>query len=400
MTDEQKAKLLAAGDEYFVLDSTDKGAAICKVIEKKAPKTVYNIGEVSFVVDPSKDTRANLLNDLQKFLDKNNTAQAFFDNAAKAEHSYTAMRDVVLSSQAMLGNSVKNSSKLIHWLFKDAKEGEVSAIQQDNDVLIVVALAQVYDDGFRPLSDPETKAYCEMKARNLKKADALAKKYAGKANDINGYARLMNSAVQTLTVGTYPNMEAALDGQVPFAKVGKVYGPVKGTNSLFVYTVVKKNAAVNKIDDAQLANMCKQQLGQALTSDFWALLKGGKEVTVYFGTEVEDALLDYLEERDRIIPEQGHEDALFLSLQRRRMAVRSVENLVKKYARTVAPLKPITPHKLRSTYGTNLYRETGDIYLVADVLGHSDVNTTKRHYAALEDERRRSARNKVRLREK
>ena len=113
-----------------------------------------------------------------------------------------------------------------------------------------------------------------------------------------------------------------------------------------------------------------------------------------------DALLDYLEERDRIIPEAGHEDALFLSLQRKRMAVRSVENLVKKYARTVSPLKPITPHKLRSTYGTNLYRETGDIYLVADVLGHSDVNTTKRHYAALEDERRRSARNKVRLREK
>lgn len=128
--------------------------------------------------------------------------------------------------------------------------------------------------------------------------------------------------------------------------------------------------------------------------------KGGKEVTVYFGTEVEDALLDFLEERDRILPEAGHEDALFLSLQRKRMAVRSVENLVKKYARIISPLKTITPHKLRSTYGTNLYRETGDIYLVADVLGHSDVNTTKRHYAALEDERRRSARNKVKLREK
>ncbi|MCB7319115.1 tyrosine-type recombinase/integrase [Lacrimispora sp. 210928-DFI.3.58] len=127
--------------------------------------------------------------------------------------------------------------------------------------------------------------------------------------------------------------------------------------------------------------------------------KGGKEVTVYFGTEVEDALLDYLEERDQILPEKGSEDALFLSLQRKRISVRSVENLVKKYARPVAPLKPITPHKLRSTYGTNLYRETGDIYLVADVLGHSDVNTTKRHYAALEDERRRSARNKVKLRE-
>lgn len=127
--------------------------------------------------------------------------------------------------------------------------------------------------------------------------------------------------------------------------------------------------------------------------------KGGKEVTVYFGSEVEDALLDYIDERNLILPREGHEKALFLSLQKKRITVRSVENLVKKYSRIVTPLKKITPHKLRSTYGTNLYKETGDIYLVADVLGHSDVNTTKKHYAALEDERRRSARNKVRLRE-
>lgn len=127
--------------------------------------------------------------------------------------------------------------------------------------------------------------------------------------------------------------------------------------------------------------------------------KGGKEVIVYFGDEVEDALLLYYDERRHIIPLSGHEDALFLSIQKRRMSVRSVENLVSKYARTVTTLKRITPHKLRSTYGTNLYRETGDIYLVADVLGHSDVNTTRKHYAALEDERRRSARNKVQLRE-
>ncbi len=126
--------------------------------------------------------------------------------------------------------------------------------------------------------------------------------------------------------------------------------------------------------------------------------KGGKESTVYFGDEVETALLDYLEQRRHQIPAEGHEDALFLSLQMKRISVRSVENLVRKYARIVTPLKKITPHKLRSTYGTNLYRETGDIYLVADVLGHSDVNTTKKHYAALEEERRRSARNAVRLR--
>ena len=126
--------------------------------------------------------------------------------------------------------------------------------------------------------------------------------------------------------------------------------------------------------------------------------KGGKESTVYFGDEVNDALNDYLEIRSKMIPEPGSENALFLSIQNKRMCVRSVENINKKYASNLTSIKKITPHKLRSTYGTSLYRETGDIYLVADVLGHKDVNTTKKHYAAIEDDRRRSAANIVKLR--
>ena len=127
--------------------------------------------------------------------------------------------------------------------------------------------------------------------------------------------------------------------------------------------------------------------------------KGGYESIVYFGDEVENALKDYLEQRMQIIPKEGHEKALFLSLQNRRITVRAVENLVKKYAGLATSLKKITPHKLRSTYGTSLYRATGDIYLVADVLGHKDVNTTRKHYAAIEEDRRKSARNIVRLRD-
>ena len=65
----------------------------------------------------------------------------------------------------------------------------------------------------------------------------------------------------------------------------------------------------------------------------------------------------------------------------------------------VTPLKKITPHKLRSTYGTELYRETGDIYVVAEVLGHKDINTTKRHYAAISDDIKRDAARKVILRD-
>lgn len=125
--------------------------------------------------------------------------------------------------------------------------------------------------------------------------------------------------------------------------------------------------------------------------------KGGNQVILYFSEEVKEALLKWLEVREqkKLPPE---EKALFISLQNRRITVRAVENLVKKYSRAVTPLKKISPHKLRSTYGTNLYRETGDIYIVADVLGHKDVNTTKKHYAAISEDKRRSVAEIVKLR--
>lgn len=127
--------------------------------------------------------------------------------------------------------------------------------------------------------------------------------------------------------------------------------------------------------------------------------KGGNEDIVYFGEETEEMLRNYLDERLTMEPESGHENALFISQNNTRITVRSVERLVKKYAST-ATAKKITPHKLRSTYGTALYQETGDIYLVADVLGHKNVNTTRKHYAAMKEENKRRAANVVQLREK
>ena len=133
---------------------------------------------------------------------------------------------------------------------------------------------------------------------------------------------------------------------------------------------------------------------------FLVTRKGGNQAILYFPDEVVGPLKAYLAERKTIEALPGHENALFLSLQKTRMSVRAMENMVKKYAQIAAPLKKrISPHKLRSTFGTNLYNETGDIYLVADVLGHVDINTTRRHYAAMQDQHRRYAATKVRLRE-
>ncbi len=120
--------------------------------------------------------------------------------------------------------------------------------------------------------------------------------------------------------------------------------------------------------------------------------KGGNQVILYFPKEVADALKAYLAQRETITAMDGHEHALFLSLQRRRITQRAVELMVKKYAMLVVPLKRrMSPHKLRSTYATNLYQATEDIYLVAEALGHNDVNTTRKHYASMSDARMRQA---------
>lgn len=157
--------------------------------------------------------------------------------------------------------------------------------------------------------------------------------------------------------------------------------------SLFLGTGIRISECVGlNVDDIDLKNR-----------SFVVTRKGGNRVILYFSEEVEFALCAYMESRctDDSIP--PGERALFLSLQKKRITVRAVENIVKKYALQVTPLKKITPHKLRSTFGTALYRATGDIYVVADVLGHSDVNTTKKHYAAISEDIRREASVKVKL---
>ncbi len=158
--------------------------------------------------------------------------------------------------------------------------------------------------------------------------------------------------------------------------------------SLFLGTGIRVSECVGiNIDDLDMEN-----------NAFLVTRKGGNQVVLYFPPEVADALGEYLEERRTIEALPGHEDAFFLSLQRRRITQRAVQNLVKKYAAVAAPLKTrISPHKLRSTYATNLYQETGDIYLVADVLGHTSVDTTRKHYADMTDARRRMAAEHVHL---
>lgn len=125
--------------------------------------------------------------------------------------------------------------------------------------------------------------------------------------------------------------------------------------------------------------------------------KGGNEAVLYFSDEVRRYLYPYIENRKRNTKVKPNENALFLSLKNTRISPRTIEDLVAKYTANLTTLKKITPHKFRSTFGTLLYRNTKDIYIVADILGHKDVNTTKKHYAAIDEDMRKVVRNVVKL---
>ena len=106
---------------------------------------------------------------------------------------------------------------------------------------------------------------------------------------------------------------------------------------------------------------------------------------------IRNTLKDYIKNERPTLLENAEDPALFISLKHRRMSIRSIQHMIEKYGKNTGLSQKLTPHKLRRTYGTALYNKTSDIYMVADVLGHNDVNTTVKHYAAIEEEHKRQA---------
>lgn len=113
--------------------------------------------------------------------------------------------------------------------------------------------------------------------------------------------------------------------------------------------------------------------------------KGNIEKYVYITEDVVNTIKMWISDRSKLM--RGHEDkgALFISNERERMNVRSIERVILKYCSAAVPNKHITPHKLRSTFATNAYQTTHDVLLVASLMGHKSPDVTRR-YAKVFDE--------------
>ena len=114
--------------------------------------------------------------------------------------------------------------------------------------------------------------------------------------------------------------------------------------------------------------------------------KRKKTYDVFIGEKTKGIIQDWISEREKLLIGYPPTDALFISKDKRRMSTVSIRKMLNKD--TTGIDKHITPHKLRSTCGVNLYEATGDVYLVKDQLHHSNIETTKIYVEASESRKR------------
>lgn len=245
VTDSIKNKIFNAGNKYFTLNANDQQAALVKVNKKATPKQMYDVAFVTYHVVPSTNTINNLRDNLQAFINTNNRADSLEQNAVMAGYQ---PREFAVTSSTPQVNRIPNTRKAVQWLF-GANEGDVSPIydKENNDKMVVVALTDIYDEGFVPMSDPTVSSSITPAAIAAKKGDALVEKFNGKANDLEGYAQLMNAKIDTAYV-TYgqPSIpvlgeDKALMGSVYAAKENEVSKVVKGATGVYVFKVVKND---------------------------------------------------------------------------------------------------------------------------------------------------------------
>ncbi|MBP3536370.1 MAG: SurA N-terminal domain-containing protein [Muribaculaceae bacterium] len=255
-------------DKAFVLTDSVQGApvsAIYRVNKRNAPVKFYDVAVIEYTVDPSQETLTELSSNLRTYISNNSSADEFTKNAGEA--GYSVMSDQVGPSSVGIGD-VRDSRRFVKWATEN-KKGKVSPIMQDDrqTYLMAIAVKDVYND-YLPWTSPAINTQLAMRARNNKKAEKLLADYAGKANDLQGYAKLMGDSISNGNVNiTTPSLlnigvgESALQGNIAATEKGKFAGPLKGNRGILVYQVEDVNMEGRPFNERDYGSRFNQTFG-------------------------------------------------------------------------------------------------------------------------------------------
>lgn len=142
----------------------------------------------------------------------------------------------------------------------------------------------------------------------------------------------------------------------------------------------------------RLSELCGIRISKIKGDILVILGKGNKERTVYLNQACLYSIDQYLKNRtDANVPKE-YADYLFLSTHNKPIDQRTVEKMVKNriIEAGIVDGGKYTPHKLRHTAATLLYKSNVDIRKIQTILGHSSISTTE-IYTHLEDDAIREA---------
>ena len=217
------------------------------VSERETPVPVYNLAVVEYTLTPSTETIKDLTQKFHAYVAKNADTKAFKDNAAK--EGYQVTQALVSNSTPAVGyngpqmSGLPGSRGAIRWAM-DNKAGKVSHVYNNQngstDYLLAVAIDEVFDGKYMPVSSQYVREMIKPEVLAEKKAAKIISGLAGKKT-LQEYAAAMKSAVRDSesTFGDYSIDgigfgESVLQGAVAGAPKGKVTGPIRSNNAVYV----------------------------------------------------------------------------------------------------------------------------------------------------------------------
>lgn len=253
---------------------------ICyKVNSVDEPAAIYEIASITRKLEPSDATISALRQQLADYSAKNATAESFKKNVDSStfhiEQGYVTPDHFAVMTKD--GQRIPQTVSLARWAMEDAEKGSVSDILEAGDSYIVIAVSDIYSDGYIPVTDPTVKDELTFKIRNEKKGAKLVADYKGKGNNVNEYAAAMNT--QPITVranyannngGIFSN-DAKFLAAVGAAEQGKTVGPLATNTAAVVFEIVNVDNAGAEFDfkalAPQVARMFQFNVNQALRAN-------------------------------------------------------------------------------------------------------------------------------------